>query len=102
MSHTHITLPLKTSYGWQNVDAWIIPNIAPHLATIATFAAHKPVSEQYFRDHWKISNVETGMSLTGPYGSVAAAVRAGRKRLSSKTVTDVERAFESVEHEQEE
>jgi hypothetical protein len=97
MSRTHITLPLKTSYGWQNVDAWIIPNIAPHLATIATFAAHKPVSEQY---HWKISNVETGMSITGPYGSMAAAVRAGRKRLSSKTVADVEKAFESVRHEQ--
>lgn len=76
------------------VEAELLPGIAPHLASVATFAIHiaGAPDNSWYRDYWFVSNVETG-------GQVAYererkhALRNARRKLAEKSPEDVIAAY---------
>lgn len=78
-----IDLPLDCG-GWgrlKDVQAEIV-DVAPHLASIATFAVHENPWE-YLSCKWRVSNVETGFCVGQAYaGTREDAIRKARKFLA--------------------
>ena len=74
------------------VDGEIV-DIAPHLASVATFVVHRN-PRRHFRPNWQISNVESGFRVGGPdYYTKADAIIGARIRLIGKTVDDILRQY---------
>jgi hypothetical protein len=72
------------------VEAELLPTIAPHLANVATFALH--YSAPGDGHWWIVSNVETGLMVS--YASRRAyAVSAARAKLLNKTPEDTVSAY---------
>lgn len=58
-----IELPIWLQYNqrWEIVIALVIPDMAPHLAHIATFALFR---ETRGNCYWNVTNIETGCAVT--------------------------------------
>jgi hypothetical protein len=89
-----IKLPIDWSNGggkWKVVDAEII-EIAPHAASVATFAVHRyPREERWFAD-WAVSNVETGFRV-GHGRTRQEAIDMATEKLKTKSPEQVSAAM---------
>ena len=68
--------------GFHEVEAEILFDLAPHLASVATFAVH--LTPYYWRDQWTVCNIETGLSIAKGK-SEKQAIEDARKILQTKT-----------------
>lgn len=75
---------------WANVEAEILFDLAPHVASVATFMLHLDPSSLFGR--WNVSSVETGLWVA--HGdSRREALKKARDRLAKKTDQDFLRAY---------
>lgn len=87
-----MNIPACVDYGghWEDVDAELLPDIAPHLAGIATFAVHRGARAD--KHWWMVTNLETGLLVTHSIWKETAIELAANK-LATKTVGQVETAL---------
>lgn len=64
-------LPLQRNGEWM-IRACKLVDVAPHLASVATFVSVKQMGE------WDIYNIETGLRVTSHFPSEAHAIRHAR------------------------
>lgn len=91
----NINLPLYDN-GTKSYDTVVnadIVDIAPHLASLATFAVHRsPWPEE---PGWCVTNVETGSAVVTRCTSRTEAVEMARDRLAQKTPAETAAAVEA-------
>lgn len=85
------SIPLDTGL-FVEVDAELLPDLAPHLADVATFAVHLTPNRL---DHWSVTNLETGLHITKD-SSKAMAIKRAQMLLSYQTHEKVERAYRNA------
>lgn len=78
-----LTLPLISGDDI-TVEAELLPNIAPHLARVSTYALHRV---PYWKG-WSVSSVETGHYVSKDL-TRAGAIKKAAQRLSDKTPKQV-------------
>ena len=95
-----IQLPIdwEEGYGggreWLVVPAEIVFDIAPHLASVATFAVHKTPPYYGRSGGYQITNVETGFRVgESRQKSKAAAISTAKKKM---TIITVQRCVEAL------
>jgi hypothetical protein len=76
------------------VEADLLPEIAPHLADVATWAVHRGVETD--RLWWMVSNVETGFFATYD-ADRAQAIRRARDLLAEKTQEEILMRYRKVQ-----
>ena len=81
-----MTVPLPE--GWREVEAELLPDLAPHLAEVATFAAHRCTDNLW----WVVANVETGMRVSYDLKR-HHAVSVAKATLLNKTLEDTLSAY---------
>lgn len=84
---TTIALPIMNSVEWKFwpvLHATLLPTIAPHLAMVATFAAHRG-----YHGMWIVSNVETG-ALVAMGADMETAIVKAREKLSGVSIDAME------------
>lgn len=69
----------------RNVDAELLPELAPHLAFVATFTVHQSQYCISAGTLWQITNVESGRRIGHFYKTKAKAIADARTILSAKT-----------------
>jgi hypothetical protein len=85
-----IDLPVPLDIGcFYDVEATLLPDLAPHLAEVASFVVH--ITPHHI-DHWTVANLETGLHIAKDE-SRAKAIRKARERLKGQTVEGVIRAY---------
>lgn len=78
----NIELPLPLNTGIDVlVDAKLIFDCAPHLASVGTFALHE---KPFHEGMWNVTHIETGC-WAGTGSSRAAAIRNAKDRLRKQT-----------------
>ena len=79
------------------VTAELVPEIAPHLASVASFAVHLVVDYPPIPDGWRVSNIETGLRVSGHTGHTTktAAIEMARRRLADVTIEMLDKAMAS-------
>ena len=80
-----IDLPVDYDRGRRVVRAEII-DCAPHLATVASFAVHHGWDFGY---EWTVTNIETGLPVSGRGHTKKQAIAAARLVLADKTCADI-------------
>jgi hypothetical protein len=93
-----IDLPLHSiltgDRNWKTVRAEIIPDLAPHMAELMTFAVHRRPEGEWGEGWWRVSNVETGCCIGAADGPTRAdALRQARDYLAKKTLQDARRQW---------
>lgn len=92
--HMKIDLPLALASGEEaTVPAILLPDIAPHLAGVATWALHRGAKcDTAYTRWWFVSSVECGRRVA--YNrSKSVAILEAKERLATKTERDVRRAY---------
>lgn len=87
-----IDLPLMNSFAQRFdriVRAYVVPDIAPHLAGVLTVAVHQ---NPWFGG-WSASDLETGQQVGALYASAAEAIQGVREFLQRYQVEDILRAY---------
>lgn len=77
-----ITLPINWREGWAEVEAELLPDIAPHLAHVATFAINRGAHQDAY--WWIVTNIETGLKVSYSPRK-ATALKLARRILALKT-----------------
>ena len=74
------------------VRAELLPAIAPHLASVASFALHAEVGQHFY---WQISNIETGRRICGSgiYVVRDDIIKAAQYRLAGVTADTILKAM---------
>lgn len=75
-----LALPMDTG-EMVVVEAELLFQVAPHLASVGTFALHQ---KPHYSDMWNVTNIETGC-WAGRGHSRAEAVRNAKNRLRNQT-----------------
>ena len=79
------------------LKAQLLPDLAPHLAHVATFALHLGAKcDPLYRHWWFVSNVETGCMVAYDTDKIEA-IRKASERLAKKSVTDIRAAYRRKE-----
>lgn len=68
------------------VEAALLPDIAPHLASVASFALHE--NHGFSLHRWEVSNIETGLKV-GAGMELGDAIARAELELRHKTVEDI-------------
>lgn len=90
---TTIMLPILDCINWKFepvFQATLLPDIAPHLASVATFAVHKASACL-----WHVSNVETG-TLVSVDMKKEKAIANAKERLSRVSAERIEIAMDKA------
>ena len=76
----------------QVVRAELLPSIAPHLASVASFALHAEVGQHFY---WQVSNIETGTRVCGSgiYVVRDDVIKAAQYRLAGVTADKILKAM---------
>lgn len=89
-----IIFPMPMSWGAMlDIEGELLPDIAPHLASMATFVVHRSL----YSGNWQISNIESGCRIGEFHKSKTAAISSARKYLSGKTIIGLLRAYKKAE-----
>lgn len=84
-------VPIKNPDGFREVDAEFLFDLAPHLASVGTFAVHLRPSAW----EWTVTNVETGLWV-GRGDTRADAIRDARKTLERQTHDSLRKAYKNA------
>lgn len=76
--------------GTATVTAELLPDLAPHLAAVASFAMHEEPGCSLMQ--WKVSNIETGLKVSVGL-TPEEAIWIAKQQLASKTVEDILDAY---------
>lgn len=88
-------LPINWLSGWKDMDAEIV-DVAPHLASVATFAIHRNDERTLRLGDWAISNVETGLHVHTGFGSRRDVINQAKLTLSKKSVRKCQIAYKDA------
>lgn len=91
-----LPLALPPKYPQETASAVLLHDIAPHLASVATFAIHRGAkSDPFYRSWWFVSNVETGGSVAYAPSRNEALDKAA-ELLATKTTADILRGYRKL------
>lgn len=85
-----LSVPTINPEGFSDVEAEFLFDLAPHLASVATFAIHEEPRSGGF--YWNVSNVETGMWV-GRGWSKREAISEAKKKLGGATPESMDFAY---------
>lgn len=86
-----LSVPIKNPDGFVDVEAEFLFDLAPHLASVATFAVHKDPRGL----DWNVTNVETGLWISRRMHR-ADALHDARHVLHDKTPRKMLLAYKNV------
>ena len=85
----NITIPVPiTTKEFSDIEAEMLFEIAPHLASAGTFAVHRSIMWK----QWEVTNVETGMWIAKD-SSKAKVIKRAEAMLAKKTPDDLLGAY---------
>lgn len=88
-------IPTHKRKDFAPVTATLLPDLAPHLASVATFAVHQsPAIAGGFAWGYSVSNVETGLGVSQLCRTPENAIDVARRILKTKTEADALAAYE--------
>jgi hypothetical protein len=73
------------------VEAELLPDIAPHLADVATFALHN----DWLSSMWNVTNVETGLYVAKA-ATRAKVIKEAKLKLAAQTSEKTEAAYDNA------
>lgn len=80
-----IELPCCTNTGFEVVEAELLSTMAPHLASVSTFALHRGLpTDSIYKDMWFVSNVESGRFVSRDF-TRTAVIKKATEKLADKT-----------------